>query len=197
MRAILYEQRRSSILAAGITILLGLLLLFWPDHSVNLMCMLLGAAILTTGLVYVLGWLGRRKAGVPAFYVLPGLILCALGMWLLTKPESVVRLVQYIFGGVLIFHGVVDLQGAAVLARQRYPRWTAGLLLAVLTTGLGALILVNPFGTFAALTMLIGASLVFDGVSDLVLIGRLSGAFKEARGAERPPEGGEQPPESK
>lgn len=188
MKTILREQRRSSALAAVITILIGLLLLLWPDRSVNLMCMLLGGAILITGLVYVLGWLSRRGAGVPVFYVLPSLILCALGVWLLTKPESVVQLIQYIFGGVLLFHGAVDLQGAAALARRGYLRWEADLLLAALTIALGVLILLNPFGTFAALTMLIGASLIFDGASDLALIGRLSRAFQELEGGEEPPE---------
>ena len=90
-----------------------------------------------------------------------------------------VQLVQYIFGAVLIFHGVVDLQGALALMGQGYSRWWVDLLLAVLTLALGVLVVVNPFGTFAALMGLVGASLIFDGVTDLVIIWRLSRAFKD------------------
>ena len=179
MNSILRQQRRSSIAAAVVTILLGLFLAFWPGQSVSFLCMLLGAAIALTGVIYFVGWLARRKAGVPALFVLPGVVLFALGAWLMTSPASVVQLVQYIFGAVLIFHGIVDLQGALALMGQGYSRWWVDLLLAVLTLTLGVLVVVNPFGTFAALMTLVGLSLVFDGITDLVIIWRLSRAFKD------------------
>lgn len=180
MKTILHEQRMSSIAAALVTILLGVILIWWPDRSVNFLCMLLGVSIFITGIIYILGWLARRKEGVPAFFVLPGVILCALGVWLMTSPATVIKLIQYIFGAILIFHGAVDLQGAVSLMRRRWGRWWVDLLLALLTILLGVLVLLNPFGTFAALVMLIGAALVFDGVSDLCIIWRLSRAFKAA-----------------
>ena len=46
------------------------------------------------------------------------------------------------------------------------------LVLAVLTVVLGGVVLLNPFGTMEAMTVLIGASLVYDGASDLYLIYR-------------------------
>lgn len=178
MKSILHAQRRSSVAAAVVTVVLGLVLIFWPDRSVNFLCMLLGISILLTGLIYFLGWLSRRGEGAPAFLVLPGVILCALGLWLLTSPASVVVLIQYIFGAILLFHGAVDLQGALALMGRRLERWWVDLLLALLTMGLGALVLFNPFGAFAALIFLIGAALVYDGISDLYIIWRLSRAFR-------------------
>ena len=60
-------------------------------------------------------------------------------------------------------------------------RWRQpDLALAALTLVLGGVVLFNPFGTMEALTILIGLSLVYDGISDLVLIHRLSRAFREA-----------------
>lgn len=180
MKIILHEQRRSSIAAAAVTIALGLLLIGWPDRSIHFICLLLGAAIFLTGIIYFLGWLARRREGLPAFFVLPGVVLCALGIWLMTSPASVLLLIQYIFGAILIVHGIVDLQGVVALIRRHWNRWWADFLLALLTIVFGALILVNPFGTFAALIVLIGAALVFDGLSDLYLIWRLSRAFRAA-----------------
>ena len=47
---------------------LGAVLVVWPDRSVRLMCTLLGAALLICGLVYILGWLVRRReGGISAF----------------------------------------------------------------------------------------------------------------------------------
>jgi len=170
----------SSILAALVTIALGMLLVWWPDRSMDFLCLMLGITIFAIGIIYILGWLARRKKGVPAFFVLPGVILCALGVWLMTSPDSVIILIQYIFGAILIFHGVIDLQGALALASHRWNRWWLDLLLTALTIGLGVLILLNPFGTFSALVILIGAALIYDGVSDLWIIWRLGRANKAA-----------------
>ena len=65
MKSILNEQRRSSIAAAAVTILLGLILVWWPNGSVRLLCMLLGFAVFVTGVIYLLGWISRRREGYP------------------------------------------------------------------------------------------------------------------------------------
>ena len=179
MKSILREQRRSSIAAAAVTVLVGILLVVWPNHSVDLICKILGVAVCVTGVIYILGWLSRRKEGAPIYFILPGVILIALGLWLVTMPESVVLLIQYLFGAILIFHGVIDLQGAMVLMRCRAPQRGIDLVLSILTVVLGILVIINPFGTFAALIMLIGIALIYDGVSDLYLVWKLSRVAKE------------------
>ena len=88
--------------------------------------------------------------------------------------RQVIALVQYVFGAVVIFHGVLDVQSSVSLMRQGAARWWLDLALSALTPALGALILINPFGTFAALVTLIGLVLIYDGLSDLWIIHRLS-----------------------
>ena len=86
MKTILQEQRRSSVIVALITMVLGAVLVVWPDRSVRLMCTLLGAALLICGLVYILGWLVRRReGGISAFTLIPGVVLSGLGIWLMTR----------------------------------------------------------------------------------------------------------------
>ena len=131
MKSILREQRRSSIVAAAVTILLGLMLVLVPNRSIRFLCGLLGTALMVTGLIYILGWFAKRRDGFPVWFLIPHL------------------------------------------------RWIF-LALAALTLVLGGVVLFNPFGTMEALTILIGLSLVYDGISDLVLIHRLSRAFREA-----------------
>ena len=181
MKSILREQRLSSTLAALVTIALGLVLVLWPDRSVSLMCSILGGALLTFGILYVVSWFaGKGKNGASALLLIPGVVLAGLGVWLMISAESVITLIQYVFGAVLLFHGIVDLQASVVLIGCRVRKWWLDLLLALLTLALGLLILVNPFGTFAALVTLIGCALVYDGVSDLWLILRLTRAWRAA-----------------
>ena len=175
MKSILREQRRSSIVAAAVTILLGLMLVLVPNRSIRFLCGLLGTALMVTGLIYILGWFAKRRDGFPVWFLIPGLLL-----GLLSRPASVIVLIQFSFAAVLLFHGVIDLQSALSLMREGWPRWWIDLALAALTLVLGGVVLFNPFGTMEALTILIGLSLVYDGISDLVLIHRLSRAFREA-----------------
>lgn len=181
MNSILQEQRRASIAAALITILLGLVLIFWPDRSIRFLCSMLGALLLITGIVYILGWYVRRRDGFPVYALIPGVVLAGIGLWLLAIPQSVVALIQYIFAAVILFHGIIDLQSAVALLKMRIRRSWLELLLALATLGLAVVIFLNPFGTVEALVMLIGWVLVFDGGSDLWIVFRLSRAVRQAQ----------------
>ena len=186
MKSVLQEQRRSSALVALVTIILGVVLVVWPDRSVSMICAILGGALLLCGLLYVIGWFaGKRRQSKSVFMIIPGVILAGLGVWLMTSSSTGIALIQYVFGAVVLFHGILDLQAALALLTQRMNKWWIDLLLALLTLGLGLLILANPFGTFAALVVLIGIALIYDGVSDLWLIGRLS---RSLRNTQLPPE---------
>ena len=95
MKSILREQRRSSIVAAAVTILLGLMLVLVPNRSIRFLCGLLGTALMVTGLIYILGWFAKRRDGFPVWFLIPGLLLAALGLWLLSRPASVIVLIQF------------------------------------------------------------------------------------------------------
>lgn len=171
MKSILQEQQRSSAMIALVTIVFGVVLVLWPNRSVSVICAMLGGALLISGLLYVIAWFaGKGRAGAPVFMIIPGVVLAGLGVWLMTSSQTVIALIQYVFGAVVIFHGILDLQGAFVLLRQKMPRWWAALLLAAITFGLGLIILINPMDAFSALVAMIGVALVYDGVSDLWLI---------------------------
>jgi len=176
MRSILKEQQRSSVITAVVTALLGLVLLVWPEWAMKWTCILLGVVLAITGATYVIGFFQGRKAGFALYYSLPlGIVLLALGVWLLTNPSGIIRLVQYACGGFILLHGVMDLQGAiSIMHDSNGPeRWVA-LALSVLTLVLGLVIIFNPLGTMATLLMFIGIVLIFDGLSDLWLIYRLT-----------------------
>ena len=179
MKSILREQWTTSTLVALVTCALGVVLLVWPDRSISMMCAVLGGSLLIFGLLYIAAWFaGKGKRGASSLLLIPGVVLAGLGVWLMISAESVISLLQYVFAAVLLFHGFVDLQGAFALIRYHAKRWWVDLLLALATAGLGAVILVNPFGSFSALVMLMGAALIYDGLTDLWLIIRLGRAHK-------------------
>ena len=102
MKGILWEQRTSGVISALLTAAAGGLLLFWPDRSVNFLCSLLGAALLVIGLVYILGCFARRRGGVPVWFLIPGIILAAVGLNLSTYQNmSNAQISAALKGGVI------------------------------------------------------------------------------------------------
>lgn len=184
MKSILREQRLSSVFTALATIALGFVLVLWPDRSVSLMCTVLGGILLLSGLLYVVTWFaGRGTKSSSSILVIPGVILCGLGVWLMLSSDSVISLIQYVFGAILVFHGFLDIQGAIALASYKANKWWFDFLLGLGTLGLGVAVLLNPFGSFSALITVIGLALVYDGFTDLWLILRLTFASRAHRKA--------------
>jgi uncharacterized membrane protein HdeD (DUF308 family) len=95
------------------------------------------------------------------------------------NPEMVVMIIPIIFGIVLIIHGIIDFKQAFELKEKYYKYWWFALILGVLNIGLAILLFGNPFSTTATLIVMIGVSFVYDGVSDIWIISRISKAQKD------------------
>ena len=112
-----------------------------------------------------------------------GAVLAIVGVWLLTTPDLIIAFLQYILGAILIVHGVIDLQGALNLRSGGSRHWWPACLIALITLVLGAVVIWNPFASINALLMLVGVALIYDGVSDLVILFQLTRTFRKVKEA--------------
>ena len=69
-----------------------------------------------------------------------GIILAALGVWIIASPQLVAVLVPRVIGALICIHGIGDLGDAIALRRADHPRWTAALILGLVTLVLGAVL---------------------------------------------------------
>ena len=185
MKGFLNSRRVSCALSALCFIALGVFLLGWPELSRIWICRLLGAALLITGAVYVISHFVKSKGAATVFQydLILGVILAIVGVWLLTTPDLIITFLQYILGAILIIHGVIDLQGALNLRSGGSSHWWPACLIALITLALGAIVIWNPFASINALLMLVGITLIYDGVSDLVILFQLMRTFKKVKEA--------------
>ena len=184
MSSLLHERKKSSIIMAVSTILLGLALIIFKDVAVKAICTIIGVALIVWGGYYLIGFFVRKKE--TSFFQLNlflGIILLLVGIWMAFNPGSVIGLIQYVLGIFIIIHGIIDLQAAFNVKRGGDSSWWISLLLAAITLGMGALILINPFGTLALFLTMVGVVLIFDGISDLFIIFQISSAFKAMQSA--------------
>ncbi len=185
MKGFLNSRRISCTLSALCFIALGVFLLGWPELSRIWICRLLGAALLVTGGTYVISHFVKSKAAAVVFQydLILGAVLAIVGIWLLTSPDLIVTFLQYILGAILVIHGLIDLQGALNLRAGGSSHWWPACLIALITLALGAIVIWNPFASINALLMLVGIALIYDGISDLVILFQLTRTFKKVKAA--------------
>ncbi len=118
---------------------------------------------------------------VSQILLLAGIILTVLGGWIIFNPGVLIMMIPVVIGVVVTVHGVHNLIQAMELFKNNYSKWWVALLLGAVTVGLGVLLICNPFEAVNTAIMLIGIFLVYDGVSDLWIISRVSKTARNIR----------------
>lgn len=170
MKKMLEKIRKSWMLSAVISMALGLILLLLPGFIAKGAGYLLGGAAILFGLNRIIRYFQQQKI-YPEFFrgdLLVGFLAAGLGIFIMLQVEMVISLLPMIAGVVLASNGVVGLQRAISAKKAAYRQWWLLLGFAVLTLGLGALLIINPFGALKTAVSVIGGALIYEGLSDMM-----------------------------
>ena len=174
MKDFLERTKLMTELVAVLMIVLGILLLVNPGEAVLLVCRLSGVILGITGLVLLLMSLNNRQGvergnGLDIFLTVLGIILLALGLFIVFRPGVVVGFAGVLVAVVLFVHGIGDLREMITLKQMGYSRWWVSLLCAAVTFLMGLVVLLLPFDSAALMMRIAGIFLVLDGISELYL----------------------------
>ena len=176
------ELKVNYILSAVFCILFGATLVVWPDVSSKIVCIGLGAVLALSGIVNLITFFAQRDGSLLSqINLLAGIILTVLGGWVIFNPDVLIKIIPVVIGVVVAVHGVHNLLQALELFRNKYSKWWVALLLGALTVGLGILLICNPFEAVSTVVVLIGVFLLYDGVSDIWIISRVSKTAREIK----------------
>lgn len=160
--------------SAIICVAVGLVLIIWPATSTQVVCMVLGGVLLAYGVIQIILYLfARERTLYLQGMLLLGIIFSVLGAWILLKPEMIIKAVPVIMGIIIIMHGLHNAIQAIDLKKMGYESWWVALLFGILTIVLGGVLVYNPFTVVNTVVRVIGAFLVYDGLSDIWIISRL------------------------
>lgn len=177
------NRKISFVLAAALYLVLGLVLLIWPGVSIRVFCYAFGAILLLYGVVTIASFF-LRDGGGPGSFVLElflGIVAAAVGLLFLIRPAFVASLLPVVVGLTILVDGLVNLKRALALRRMDYGRWNVPLILSIVSVALGLVVVIRPFLAAETLTMLIGVTLIYEGLSDLWTIFKLSQQAKAYR----------------
>jgi len=177
MDKIIRNQKLGILLTAILCIGLGLALVLYPKMSTIVICYAFGGILVICSLFHVFLYFKYKKENnFLNFNLLIAVITGVIGLWIILKPEMVVMIIPIIFGIVLVIHGVIDFKQAFELKEKYYIFWWIAIILSFFNLGLALLLFLNPFSIITTLVMIIGISFIYDGISDIWIISRISKA---------------------
>lgn len=155
----------------------GIMLLVWPRASLTLVAILIGAALVVSGVVRLVeGFSAHRESGgMRAGYVVIGLLAILAGIFLLRHHALSLFLVSFVAGVYFIAHGISDL--GVAFSGQAPARGLRGVL-GLFSIAAGILMVVWPSITLILLLTLVAAWLLFYG---LVLCAIAFGLIRASR----------------
>ena len=161
-------------LSAVICVILGIVLLVWPGQSTQVVCMVLGIVLGGFGLIQIILYLAtKEKTMISHSMMMLGVVLAVIGGWIVLKPETIIKAVPMIVGILIVIHGFHNAVQAIDLKKMQYDNWWVALLLSLLTVALGVVLICNPFTIVDTVVRIIGAFLVYDGLSDMWILSRV------------------------
>lgn len=168
------------VFAIGAAVL-GIILLIWPGTSLIIMAKCIGAAVAIGGLFAAYQFFKDHDSAVKTLLLVMAGVMIICGAVIFLHPEELVKLIPMIMGILVLLSGIINLGETFTLSRQRYNRWWLSLIIALLTIGAGIFLITRAFSLAALITRVAGGILLFDGLSDLWVISRVTRADKDAQ----------------
>ena len=168
MKDFFKRVKADAIMSAVLCIALGVVLIVWPGETIDIVCKVLAAGLIILGGVELFSYITNRNGYM--FTGILGLIVLIIGVWIFLKPSSIVSLVPIVIGVILAVHGVQDVKMALESKNGGYDRWWIMLIIAIISIAFGVLCIVNAFGMVKLAMQVVGAALIYDGISDLWVV---------------------------
>ena len=146
-------------------ILIGLMLILWPDMALQYLVIAIGALFFVPPFVTIIHYFTRPSSERP-FFPISSVGSVLLGFLLMIAPSFFVSILMLLLGAVLSYFGLSMIISLVVAYRQSAFSWMF-FLVPVLLTLVGIVVLVNPFGSASATFILLGIGIFAYGATNL------------------------------
>lgn len=150
---------------------MGILFMIYPEPAMGIMGRVLGIAMILFGCIKLVGYFSRDLFRLAFQYDLEfGILLIALGLIVLVRSANVMNFIFIAMGIAILTDGLFKVQIALDSRKFGIRTWWMILLLAVLTGLVGLLLVFRPGESGRVLTIMLGISLLAEGVLNLCVV---------------------------
>lgn len=179
-KTFLHRLKTTATLWAFVMLAIGVFCLLRPEDIMIILCRLIGFALLIFGLILIISAMigmssdGERGSSFPTSSLIIGLIVAAVGAFIVFKPDAIVSFISVLIAVFLFFYGINDLTQMQMMYKYQDHAWWIALIGGAIAIALGLLIIMNPFGTGTLIVRIAGVSLIYAGVSSFIINFRCS-----------------------
>lgn len=172
---------KSNIVAqAVLSIIVGLLLMFWPGITIVTVLYLVGIIFAIMGISSLISYFKAPESARITGMLATGVFFCVLALIVFLFPQVIAGFFSVILGIILVICGAVNAVRAMELKSYGGNSWIASIILSVLIAIGGVVIIANPFQTTALMVFVLGLIIASNGIVDLIIEAQLRKALKSA-----------------
>ena len=160
-----------TILISVLFCMTGILLIALPKETAPLIGIVIGATMILFGIVKLIGFFSKDLFRLAFQFDLEfGILMIVLGGAVVLHPQDLMRFLAVVFGIAVLAEGLFKIRIARDSKRFGIKSWWLILLLAVITGIAGGSLIVDSALGSEAVSILIGISLLFEGVLNLFTV---------------------------
>lgn len=173
------EAKARATLSALLTALIGLLFILFPGISAKLIAYAFAVLTAILGIAMLVRYFTSHILSFFPAQLFGGLALLGVALVIILRAEAVASLLPAILGALILVSGIVKLCHALSLRRFQDGAFLPLLVMSILGIAFGILMLINPFAVVKTAMILIGAGLLYSGLSDLCAVFFLARRMKD------------------
>lgn len=184
-RNLFQRFRNQTLFRAAATIVAGLVMVIFPSMTQKTIAYVLAVVLVLFGLFRLLRYFhktdrdgdGDLEYSSPVDFVVGVVFIVLAGL----VAKMFISIIPIVFGIFILICGVLKLEQGIALARVKAQETKAVMIIAAITIAIGLFAAFNPFSAGRVLIVIIGAGLLFSGITDLVTAGFVSKAMKRSK----------------
>lgn len=168
----LKQIKWTDVLMSLAYVVVGVLLIIFPDVSANVISWIIGIALIVYGIVSLTAYfLADIRDTLYNNNFVIGLMTIVFGLVVIVKKDMIMNLIPFILGLVIVSSGLAKLHRSIIAYRIHYSAsMTYGLLGVVsIILGLITMFFLSGETTQNIIFIVIGCGLVYSGLSDLFI----------------------------
>lgn len=169
MDSFLNTVRSNIIVQAVLSIVVGLLLMFWPGITIITVLYLLGAVFAIMGISSLISYFKAPENARPTGVLASGVLFCVIALIVFVFPQVIAGFFSVVLGIVLVICGAVNAVRSMELKAHGRNSWIASLILSLLIAIGGVVIIANPFATTSLFVFVLGLIIASNGIIDLII----------------------------
>lgn len=159
------------IVMSSLTIILGMVFMIFPKFAMRFIGIMLGIALIIFGIVRIIGYFSKDLFRLAFQYDFAfGVLLIILGATMILKFNYLFNFLCVLLGVCTLTDGLFKIQIAIDSQKFGIKQWWLTLTVALMTVGIGLVLLFCPESGAKTITILIGLALLLEGILNLSVV---------------------------